>query len=193
MKLGENIYREFSDADLAKLISTGDHMAYTQIFERYWAVLLQHGVKLLKDEDDSVDLVQDVFTQLWVKHQQLDITTSIKSYLYTAVRNRVISRIRHVKVHEGYLDTLVNIIDQGELVTDNEVRLKELTQQIEKEIASLPLRQREVFELSRNKGLSHAQIAAALNISDETVKKQINKALKTLKVKLDAYMLTLIL
>ena len=192
MIVSKGIYSDFPDADLAKLVSLNDHIAYTEIFERYWAVMLQHATKLLKDEDEAVDLVQDLFINLWVKRSSIEITTSVKSYLYTAVRNRIISKIRHTKVHEGYLDSLTQLIEKGDFVTDQQVRFKELASQIEKEVALLPPRQREVFELSRNEGLSHAQIAAALNISNETVKKQINKALKTLKVKLDAYLLTLL-
>ncbi|MGN7722377.1 RNA polymerase sigma factor [Chitinophaga sp. 22620] len=190
---GNKIYEGFSDADLLRLIRSGDHAAYTQVFERYWAVLLQHAVKMLRDQDKGLDVVQDVFAGLWEKRAERDINTSVKSYLYTAVRNRVISHIRHTRVEDGYLDALAHLSDQGTLVTDHELRFRELSRQLEKEVALLPPRQREVFELSRKQGLSHAEIAALLEISDETVKKQIYKALKTLKVKLDAYLLTLML
>ncbi|TDQ07498.1 RNA polymerase sigma-70 factor [Pedobacter metabolipauper] len=188
---GERIYQSFSDADLVKLVASGDHAAYTQLFERYWAVLLQHAVKLLKDEDEALDVVQSIFTALWVKRNGIKISSSVKSYLYSAVRNRIISKIRHNKVHEGYLHSLVDLEEKGDFVTDNQVRFKELTSQLEMEVSKLPPRQQEVFKLSRNQGLSHAQIAEALSISDETVKKQINKALKVLKVKLEAYLLVL--
>lgn len=190
--MSTNLYTQFSDTELIKLIKSGDHAAYTQIFERYWAVLLQHGAKMLKNEEEAVDLVQDIFINLWVRHTELDIRVSISSYLYTSVRNRIISKIRHTKVHEGYLDSLTQLINHGELITDNQIRFRELAAQITKEVALLPPGQRNVFELSRNEGLSHAQIAELLHISDETVKKQIHKALKTLKIKLDAFLLTLL-
>ncbi|PUV24502.1 RNA polymerase sigma-70 factor [Sphingobacterium athyrii] len=191
MSSGEHRYSELSDTELVKLIRYGDHGAFTQIFARYWAVLLQHAVNLLKDEDEAVDVVQDIFITLWIKHDQLEINASIKSYLYTAVRNRIISRIRHTKIHESYLDSLVNLAEHGDFVTDNQVRFNELSAQLEKEVSKLPPRQREVFELSRNHGLSHKQVAEALNISEETVKKQINKVLRMLKVKLNVLLLTL--
>lgn len=182
-----------SDQELVDFLKSGDHAAFTELYNRYWAVLFQHARKMLQDDDTAVDIVQDVFTAIWIKNSELNITTSIKAYLYAAARNRILSAIRHSKVHENYLDSLVTVIEKGELVTDEQVRYREFSAQVEMEISKLPAKMREVFELSRIEGLSHSQIAQELNIADGTVKKQISKAIKTLRLKLDAFLLTLLL
>jgi len=181
-----------TDQELVGLLKSGDHVAFTEIYNRYWVVLFQHARKMLQDEDAAVDIVQDVFTTIWIKNSELTITTSVKAYLYAAVRNRIISSIRHSKVHESYLDSLTSIIEKGEMVTDEQVRFREFSAQVEMEISKLPPRMREVFELSRNEGLSHKQIAEELNIADETVKKQIYKAMKALRLKLDTLLFTML-
>lgn len=181
------LYDNVSDADLTHLIKTGDHVAFTELYNRYWAVLFQHAVKLLKNEDEAVDIVQDVFSTIWIKRAGLNINTSLKSYLYIAVRNKIVSIIRHHKVHEHYLDSLSGLIEKGVYETDEKVRFKEFSVQIESEIDKLPAKMKTIFELSRNQGLSHNQIAIKLQISDGTVKKQIYNALKLLKVKLDLF------
>ena len=181
-----------SDPELVDLLKSGDHVAFTEFYNRYWAVLFQHARRMLRDEEEAVDILQDVFTTIWYKSSELTITTSMKTYLYTAVRNRVISNIRHNRVRESYLGSLTEIIEKGESVTDEQVRYREFFVQIESEISKLPPKMREVFELSRNQGMTHRQIAEKLNIADETVKKQVYKALKILRVKLGALLFSLL-
>ncbi|MNL17944.1 RNA polymerase sigma factor [compost metagenome] len=62
--------------------------------------------------------------------------------------------------------------------------MNELTRLIDKEVSALPQKMKEIFEMSRNQELSHREIAAQLNISDHTVKKQINNAIKILRPKI---------
>lgn len=181
---GMSVYDGFSDAQLAAKLKTGDRRAFTEIYTRYWGVLFRHARKMLGDEEEAVDILQDIFAMVWNRAQDLDIRISLKPYLYSSVRNRILNKIRHDKVHAGYLDTLTEALEKGALVTDEQVRYRELAKQVEKEVASLPAKMREVFELSRDQGMSHSQIALELGISEETVKKQIHRAIKTLRAKL---------
>ncbi|TCD02852.1 RNA polymerase sigma factor [Pedobacter psychroterrae] len=186
-------YDKLSDQELIALLRQRKHAAFTEIYNRHWTTLFIHAVKMLKDEDEAVDVIQDVFTALWHKSADLDINTSLTAYLYTSVRNRIISVIRHGKVHEDYMDSLSQLLKEGDFVTDNQVRFNELTVQIEKEISSLPGKMRQIFIMSRVNGLTHKQISSELNISEETVKKQIYNALKILKVKLSPCVFLMIL
>jgi RNA polymerase sigma-70 factor (family 1) len=181
-----------SDQELVDLLKSGNHAAFTELYNRYWAVLFHHARKMLQNEDAAVDIVQDIFTAIWIKNTELTITTSTKAYLYAAVRNRIVSSIRQNKVHESYLDSLTAVIEKGEIVTDEQIRYREFSAQVEIEISKLPPKMREVFELSRKEGLSNSQIARELNIANETVKKQIYKAMKTLRLKLDAFLFMLL-
>lgn len=185
MNPGLRIYQEFSDADLIKLISSGDHTAFSEIYERYWGVLFIHAMKMLRDEDEVKDLLQELFTGLWSKSAGLQFQTSVSAYLYAATRNKVFNLIAHQKVKRNYSEQISKFIQQGEFITDEQVRLNELKRIIESEVALLPEKMREIFEMSRTQQLSHKEIAEKLGISDKTVRKQINNALKILKSKLN--------
>jgi RNA polymerase sigma factor (sigma-70 family) len=89
------------------------------------------------------------------------------------------------KIRANYTKSFQDFLDEGEYITDNYIREKEFSQIIEKEIAALPDKMRQVFELSRRQNLSRKEIAEKLNLSEKTVKNQITNALKILRGKLD--------
>jgi RNA polymerase sigma-70 factor (ECF subfamily) len=177
-------YGVYSDQELLELLKTGDQRAYTVIYDRYWGILFRHAWKMLRDEEQSADVLQDLFTTIWVNASTLDIKNSLSSYLYSALRNRILKLIRHEQVQVNYLGTLPDFEKEGRNITDELLREKELAAQIEQEIALLPAKMREIFELSRKAHLSYRQIAEETNVSEGTVKKQVYNALKILRAKL---------
>ncbi|MCD0490669.1 RNA polymerase sigma-70 factor [Pedobacter sp. MC2016-14] len=186
------LYEAFSDVDLLELFKHGDQKAYEEIYRRYWSLLYISACKILKDEDEAKDVVQEVFISFLDKGARLQISVSLSVYLYSSIRYKVLDKIKHKKVSENYLLSLYNYSEAGESVADEKLIEKELIFQMERAILLLPEKMRIVFELSRNQQLSHKEIAKMLDISDKTVKKQINNALKILKIKLsDAIMLFL--
>ncbi|MEJ2884282.1 RNA polymerase sigma factor [Pedobacter sp. GR22-6] len=187
------VYGTLSDQELTALMREGDRLAYTELYHRYWPLLYRHARKMLQDQDDALDVVQDVFTSLWLKSAELEISMALSSYLYSAVRNAVLNFIKRSKLKNTYLDSLADFLEKGEFVTDEQVRYNEFAATIEAEINKLPPKMREIFILSRNLGLSYSQIAAQLNISDETVRKQMYRALKQLRLRLGPQLFTLIL
>lgn len=176
-------YSKLSDVELAVMLGNGDHVAYTEIYKRYWALLYRNALKMLKDEDEATDIIQEIFTVLWEKAPELVLTSSISSYLYTAVKNKIITLINKNKLRDVYYASLQGFLNKGEYITDNQLLEKELALSIEKEIAALPSKMRMIFELSRKEGLSHALIAQKTGISEGTVKKQIHNAIKILRTK----------
>jgi RNA polymerase sigma-70 factor (ECF subfamily) len=173
-----------SDHELIALIKAGDHAAFVEVYERYWTVLYLHARKMLRNESEAEDVVQDLFSALWLKKEGLDLQTSLKSYLYSAVRNKVFNQIEHKRVISDYQKSLQQFLQEGELITEELYREKELAAIIEKEIQALPEKMRVVFELSRKEHLSYKEIAQQLDISEHTVKSQVSNALRTLKLKL---------
>jgi RNA polymerase sigma-70 factor (ECF subfamily) len=172
-----------SDQDLLSLFKGGDTAAFKMIYERYWQLLYVSACKVLKDEEEAKDVVQEVFISLLNKGATLEINVSFSSYLYTAVRYKVFDYISRKKVRQDHLDALDNYVSASNLCTDHALLEKEINDEMEKEIQNLPEKMRIVFELSRKAELSHKEIADILNISDKTVKKQINNAIKLLKPK----------
>ncbi|SDK27254.1 RNA polymerase sigma-70 factor, ECF subfamily [Pedobacter sp. ok626] len=184
-------YSNHADQDLIALLRQGDHDAFTEIYKRYWSVLYLHARHMLREEDQARDVVQEVFAGMWNKHTQFEPTISLSAYLYKAVRNTILNIIRHGKIKENYLTDLGAFVDQEHVQTDELVRYNDLKRLIEKEILNMPAKMREVFEMSRNQGLSHAEIGAQLGISDLTVKKQVSKAVTILRKKFKIPLATL--
>lgn len=179
------VYNKHSDSELVALLRSNDRAAYTEIYKRYTAVLYSHAYSKLQDREEARDVIQELFTVLWVKRADIAIETNLSGYLYCAVRNRVLNTISHRRVASNYFSQLQFSRNEFESVTDHRVREKELSLLIEKEITCLPVKMREVFELSRKNNLSRKEIATQLNLSEKTVKNQINNALKVLRVKMD--------
>ena len=177
-------YIKYTDLKLAGLLKKGDQRAYTEIFERYNRLLIKHTFQILQNQELAADIVQDVFLALWQKRDNITFHTSLSSYLYKATRNKVFDALSHQKVVLRYADSISQFMEEGQYITDDLVREKELSALIEKEIASLPPRMQEVFRLSRERELSYKEIAEQLNISDQTAKLQVHNALKILRLKI---------
>jgi len=177
-------YNDLNDFDLMSLIKKDDHDAYREIYYRYTAVLYTHAYTRLQNREEAKDVVQDVFSYLWSKRSTLDFQTNISGYLYTSLRNKILNIIAHKKIEINYSGSLQAFLDQNEADTDHLTRTNQLRAIIEHEVVNMPSKMREIFEMSRKKHLSHREIAQELGISEKTVKKQINNALKILRMKL---------
>lgn len=176
---------ENSDQQLLARLREGDHAAFTEIYNRYWSVLYLHARQMLGEGELARDVVQEVFTGIWNKAETLDFQVSLNAYLYKSVRNTILNLIRREKVQLGYLDELAHVYKEGVYDTDEQLRFNELSRLIEGEVQLMPAKMRVVFEMSRKEYLSHAEIANKLSISDATVKKQVNKALRILRFRLN--------
>jgi RNA polymerase sigma-70 factor (ECF subfamily) len=177
-------YGSLSDTEIADLLKSGDQAAFTEIYNRFKGILYIYACKITRDDDIAEDLVQDVFIYLWDKRQTINFTSSVPSYLYSAIRYKFFDLVDKQKVRSDFVQAFQAFLDQGEYLTDNYIIEKELSATIEKEVSNLPAKMREVFLLSRKENLNNKEIAERLDISEKTVKNQISTALKTLKVKL---------
>lgn len=177
-------YHNFTDQELAVLLKNGDHSAFTEIYHRYKRLLYTHAYQRLRNEQEVDDIIHELFATLWLKRDHIQFNTNLAGYLYTAVRNRILDYVAHQKIESTYISSFSGFINQSENFTDFLLREKQLTALIEKEIAALPAKMREVFELSRKENLSHEEISRRLGISKKTVKSQVNNALKILRTRL---------
>jgi RNA polymerase sigma-70 factor (family 1) len=177
-----SVYSNFSDEELTVLLKQEDQIAFTEIYNRYWAEMYYHTFRMLKDEDSSKDVVQDVFSTLWLRSSSLNVDTKLSGHLYISVRNKVLNLVAQNKVRNDYLSSVAAFVTQS----TNESTLfdeREILEIVEAEIRNLPPKMREIFEMSRKENLSHKEIAEKLNISPQTVKKQVQNALKIIKNK----------
>lgn len=176
-------YSTYSDSDLAVLLQSGNHAVYQVIYDRYWQLLYRFSRKLLQDEAAAADVVQEVFTSLWLKKDTFDLHSPLAAFLYTSTRNKVLDLVKHSKVETKYLTHLKTVISLGTPLPDQLYIDKELFDQIELEIQNLPEKMRVVFEMSRKDFKTTSQIAEELGISQQTVKNQVSNAIRILRSK----------
>lgn len=136
---------------------------------------------MFRNEQLSQDAVQDVFQMLWEKKVTLHVHTSLSSFLYTSVRYRILDQLKRDKVQNRFLSTLQTEIESSITSTDDAVAEKDLAKKIEQGLSNLPPKMRRVFELSRIHEQSYREIAEELNLSDNTVKRQVSNALKIMR------------
>jgi RNA polymerase sigma-70 factor (ECF subfamily) len=165
-----------------------DHGSFEDLFRSFFPPLMVFAKKILGDEDDAREVVHQVFISIWEKRQEIDLSASMKSYLFTSVHNRSLNVIRDRKKFSS-----AEVPDvAGEWDVSSVIESMELEEKILAIIRTLPEKCREVFEMSRFDGLKYSEIAKKLNISVKTVENQMSKALKILREKLTKYMTILL-
>ncbi len=142
-------------------------------------------MKYVDDPDESEEIVQNSFVKFWNKKEEITISSSLKSYLYQAVKNESLNHIKHLKVVKSYEGSHKNDYQSDgsdALVT------QELQNKIDSSLAKLPVERKKIFLMSRNEGLKYREIADKLDISIKTVENQMGKALKFFRSELVEYL-----
>lgn len=151
--------------------------AFEQLFRKHYRELVNFGISFLNDQNTSEEIVQEVFLNLWKKSAEMSTDRNIKSYLYTSVKNRCLNYIRdHKKFRSYVLDVEIELTSEE---TDH-LRQEEIRNEIERALAKLPEKCRQVFEYSRFDELKYREIAEKMDISVKTVEAQMSKALRIL-------------
>lgn len=166
---------------------------FETIFKEHFAYLSNVAFAMVKDEDDSYDIVQQVFVKFWDKRFNVNIEDNIKSYLHRATFNTSLNFIdknkRKIKIDDKQLAD----IPSQSYENSSDFLSGEVEDAIKKAISELPEKCQIVFSLSRYSDLSNKEIAEKLNISVKGVEKHISRALRELRVKLKPYMNSMIL
>ena len=190
MKLNnDNISQE-----LLNRLKNGDILAFDQIYELYSHKLFSFVLKILKNEDEADDIVQEVFVKIWESKHKLEDYKSLNSYIFTIAYNNSIDLIRKRINNTKYLEHLRNSdsINVSPSIV-SQIEFNELNNRAEKLIANLPERQKQVYLLHREEGLTYPQIAEKLGISKNTVENHMVKALKYLRQNMDNSLLITVL
>jgi len=176
-------YSTYTDQELILLLRQWDELAFTEVYRRYWHMLALHAWRMLNDKTAGQDLVQDLFFSFWTKVPELDIQTNLKGYLYRSLRNRVLNHVRKQKSDSNLIDLMATEIDEQDHTTTDLIDERQFLELIERELEKLNPRSREIFNLSRKEFLSNKEIAERMGMSEEAVKKQIQRTVKILKLR----------
>lgn len=165
-----------------------NHKNFEQVFTGFYVNLCRFAYTYVKNEEMAEEVVQELFISLWEQRDRLEIKTSVRSFLYTSVRNRALNYIRNHKTRALHEDDFAeHQVEQVDYII-NFCEREELQSLITEAIGELPDQCRTVFELSRNEGLSYKEIAEKLSVSPKTVENQMGIALKKLRGKLGPYL-----
>lgn len=173
-----------TDHELIALLNEGDRDAFAEIYKRYWSVMYMHALKMLKSSDDARDVVQEIFTSLWLKGQSVSPDVNLAGYLFICTKNKVLDLIAQKRVRMDYLESLIAFAEANSDEVLSQIEEKEQMRALALEIEQLPAKMRQIFEMRINRHLTYKEIAVELNISDKTVKKQISNAIKIIRPKL---------
>lgn len=180
-----------SDLQLLQLIKENDTVAFRALYDRFWEKLYRYAWKRLKSKHDAEDVVQHVFMKLW-EHRSARNIQSVEQYLYKSVYYEVLDVLKNIagknedfsELNEAILPSFNNI--------HQKIGTSELDRIIEDAISKLPPKMQEIYRLSREEDLSVNEIAARLNISEQTVKNQLTTALSRLRKPLTETLLLMV-
>jgi RNA polymerase sigma-70 factor (ECF subfamily) len=172
--------------EIIGLLNQKQEAAFEVMFNLYYPRLVWFAKEYVPYQD-AKSLVQDAFITFWEKNPIVSNESQLQSYIYTLVKNNCLMFLRHEKVKKGFADKtgmkMQNQVYQSALeqLNTSEMAFQEIETIIEKTLAKLPPRCREVFILSRLEGKKNHEVAKELNISVKAVEAQITKALKAFK------------
>ena len=169
-------------------------MSFSELYLMYYPKLVRFAKEFVVLEEDAENITQDVFTDLWERRDAIDHIENVNAYLFRLVRNRCLDYLKHKVFEQKYAETVqasfeielnlklqsLDRVDVSDISEGNEME-----RLVRDAINSLPKRCRDIFLLSRMKGLKYREISEKLGISVNTVECQMGIALKKLRVKLN--------
>lgn len=177
---------KFSDENLFKACVDGDESSFEELYNRYWYKLYAEAFKRLRKAEVAEEIVQDLFTSVWLNRQKITIHSSVGGYLYTSVRYLVLSYLQKELIRNNYKSYVKGSFKDFDNSTEMIISFNELQEQIESHVRLLPEKCRYIYELSRKEFKTNKEIADLLGISEKTVENQLTKALGRLKIAVKA-------
>jgi len=175
-----------TNRDLLLLLKNGNVIAFDNIYEMYSKRLYGFVLRYVKQKEDAEGIVQEVFIKIWETRNKIDIFSSFDSFIFTIAYNSTINLLRKRVSEHKYQDRLKSVqqITEADQIID-EIYFKEISTQLQLTLDKLTPRQKEIFQLSREDGLTHEEIAKKLNISVNTVKNHMVTTLAFIKSHID--------
>ena len=174
--------------DIAARVRAGDERALEALFRQHHASLCEFAVRYVREDALAEELVQDLFTDLWVRRAEWQLRGSVRGYLFSAVRNRALNLRRHQAVERDWeraeAASEVHAMHQAPLPADERLEREELRIRVDAAVESLPERCRLVMHLRWRERMRHAEIAAVMGISVKGVEIQLSRGLAALRAML---------
>lgn len=177
-----------NDRELTHRIRRGDKNAFRELYEKYHRQLYYFAKRFLKADTMAEDAVQDIFIKLWDKRETLEADSSVKSFLFTMLKNHVLNTIRNQKTLRRVLESYKKISGSKQRnTTEDEMLFKEYKELVEQAMSDLSPAERRVFKMKNIEGMTNARIAEIRDVSVNTVKTQFYLSTKFIRNYLKKY------
>jgi len=173
------------EKSILKRLKAGDMAAIDAIYHSYSKKLYSFTFSLLKDHNQSEDLMQDVFVTLWEKRDQINPDLKFENYLFTICYNSARKFFRRKNIEHKVKDYLLKNSPHSISETANTVIYNELMEMVERAVEKLPPKRKLVYKLSRQEYMQIKEIAESLSISSRTAECHLSKALRFIKQELE--------
>jgi len=171
----------YDEKRLLRQLAESNDKAFDLIYTTYADRLYGVAFAYTKSADFSEEVVQEVFLKLWEKRQELSHVESIEAYIYMMTRNAVINKLRTLTREREAFKKLAAFFENNTRTPEQELSFKESNQLIETAVSNLTEQQQLVYRLVRQEGLTREEVARRLNISENTVRNHMAKALQYIK------------
>lgn len=177
----------FNEKELLALVSRGDEKAFRVLFDFYWQNIYGVAFAFTKSTYLAEEMVQDIFLKAWIKRERLAAVENFRSYLFILARNHILNVLRKKINEQPFTNSLLDHVRDTGSCPHELLAVKQSEELIKKAIGQLPQQQRTVFQLTRDKGLSHESVAGMLNISKHTVKSHMHKAIQFIRTYVERF------
>ncbi len=179
MSISSNILA--NEKEIFLLISWGDEAAFTEMFFHYTARIHPFIKKMTRSEEVTEEIVQDVFVSLWKNREKLPEINNYPAYIFTIASNRTFNYLKSKARETVRMKELAKVEKEFTNVTEETIDGNESRDLINRLVNRLTPQKKLIYQLTRDEGLSHDEIALQLNISKNTVKNHLVETLKYLR------------
>lgn len=170
-----------TDDLLVSKIRENNEDAFKSLYDRYSKKIYYFSLRYLASKEETEELVQSIFINLWERRRSLDATLTIKSYIYRSAVNYITNYLRKKAIRTRFNETEIQKAEIPSNHIYEQVFLHDLERTITSVVETLPTQQQKIFRLSRYEGLTNKEIAGKLDLSVRTVENQMYRVLKVLR------------
>jgi RNA polymerase sigma-70 factor (family 1) len=180
-------YLLLSDKELLEYCANDDLKAFNVLFDRYSGKVYRYTLSYVRDECFAEEAMMDLMLWIWDKRHTLKIQGEVHSYIFRAAKNATIKAIRKKAIALSPIEAIENNLAYTSASADEQINTRELEIKYNLHLDRLSPQRKKVFQMSRERDLSHAEIAADLDISINTVKNHIKSALSHFREQFEDY------
>lgn len=170
-----------NEEELLRRVATGDGLAFEQLFDAYWDHIYKVAFTLTKSRETARDIVQEIFIKIWLLREELPQKDSFRNFLFIVARNHILDELRRKVKEDPFASQLQAWFRQSPIQADQQLLYHESQALIHQAVSNLPEQQRQVYLLTRENGWTQEEIAQQLQVSKNTVKTHMTRALHAIR------------